>query len=446
MAVFIGDSEVFGSSWSTPEISRIFSDRSTIERWCKVLVALAQAQSEFDLIPARAAEEIAKHCRPENFPSSRLAGLYQETGHSTAGLITLFTENSPSSAAEYFYFGATVQDLTDTATALAFQEAGRLLIDALKRVEDNFVRLTTVHRATPMLGRTHGQFGSPVTFGFKCAIILEELRRHADALPQALQKMEFAQLAGAVGGLGAMGDHAFSIRRRYCELLSLREPEISWTSSRDRLYSLISTLGLLSATASRFANEIYNLQRSGIAEIREAQPSGAVNSISMPHKINPELSEQIGSLHLLIGGLSQSLRESACHEHERDGRAWKIEWACVPGILSASLKQLRLLAEVSGGLQVDRERMLSNIEATREHCFSEALQFTLAKKTGLIKARKMMADLYASSAASNGQLSKAAGQMFQSFLSSEELREVFDLNHSIRHCVQMCDLVLQKGR
>ncbi|MGE0526541.1 MAG: adenylosuccinate lyase family protein [Bdellovibrionales bacterium] len=442
MALFIGDSEIFGASWTTREAKQLFSDEAAVGRWLEVLSAMAQAQAEFGLIPAAAAHEIRQYCKPELFAVGRLRELYQSTGHSTAGFIRLYAEVAPPRAADYFYFGATVQDVTDTSTSIALKRSGMIMSRDLQTTLQLLRRLVQSHRGTPMLGRTHGQDGALITFGYKCAVFLSEFRRHFERLNRVIQGVAVIQLGGAVGGLNAWGPNALAIRRRTAELLSLSDPGISWTSSRDRLGEWSLVLNLIAATSARLANEFYNLQRDGITEVREFCSETQVSSVSMPHKRNPELCEQIGTLAGLVRGLSQSLSEASNHEHERDGRGWKGEWACIPLIVSCFLAQTGILNQVLSGLEVRPEIMQANIDRARGHCFSDSLLFALAGKTGLGQARDRIAAIYKEPAARSEDLQARARKVCGDVISEEDFDRIFSLEHSTANCRRMCDQVL----
>lgn len=447
MPIFIGDSDYFSSSWTVPEMAATFSDASILSRWLQVLGTLAEAQETLGLIPKNAAKEIKKFCKVDLYPVETLRKHYQSTGHSTAGLIKAFYEKSSRPAADYFYFAATVQDITDTANSLALREIEPLLKKEFNLVLQSLNTLIQQHRETPMLGRTHGQGGTLITFGFKLSIYFQEFQNIFECIMDSIGTAQVVQMAGAVGGLNAWGEKALEIRKEVARHLQLKDPIISWTNSRYRLQQLVSHIHLASAGLSRLANEIYNLQRTGIEELKEGQGSAQINSISMPHKKNPEVSEQIGTLGGIIRSMSFNLMENSTHEHERDGKAWKSEWACWPTIISSFATQLRLMQNVLNHLQVDKMRMKKNIESTQGHCFSDALLFSLGQKLGLVQAREIMANIYQEPKVLSQPLKEVAQLEILrhkkiDFLNEIGFDEIFQIENNIKNCVLMCDDVL----
>jgi adenylosuccinate lyase len=271
---------------------------------------------------------------------------YQATGHSTAGLIEAMRRRCPDIAGEWIYFGATVQDITDSWLMLALGEArGHLLAD-LERAIAATTRLCREHRDTVMPGRTHGQQGLPITFGFKVASWLTEMRRHRQRFSEIAARMGVGQLCGGVGSLSALGPRGLEVQRAFCARLGLRPPDMSWTVSRDVIVEWAHLLVLAAGTADRIGHEVYSLQRDEIREVSEGTTGDQIGSITMPHKRNPEVSEHLGTLSRVVRANASALAESLPHGHERDGRSWKIEWHAVPELTMAAGKALNLLAEM----------------------------------------------------------------------------------------------------
>ena len=198
----------------------------------------------------------------------------RRTSHSTLGLIAALQQVLSEDAAEWVYYGATVQDVTDTWTALAVRKVSGVMWRDLRRIEDRLLRLAAEHRDTVIAGRTHGQAGAPTTFGLKVASWADEIRRHVDRLREGGPRWFVGQLAGAVGSLAFYGDGGTALRQRFCARLGLADPGVSWTSSRDRVAEFGSLLALVTGTLARIGTEVYQLQRSEIDELREPAPAG----------------------------------------------------------------------------------------------------------------------------------------------------------------------------
>ena len=292
--------------------------------------------------------------------------------------------------ADWVYHGATVQDVTDTWFGLVMQ---RMLGIARREVEATraaLLALAAGHRDTLMLGRTHGQPGLPITFGFKAAVWAAELRRHRDRIDQAGPRLAVGQLAGAVGTLSAWGDDGPELQRRTMERLGLGVPDISWTSARDRIAELTGLLAMIAATLAKLGNEVYNLQRPEIGELSEAPTDGVVGSITMPQKRNPERSEHLSTLARLVRADAGLALEGMVAEHERDGAAWKTEWEIVPRACSAAAASLALGRELVEGLRVHGDRMRANLDAQDGYVLAEPAMQALAEHVGRQRAHELV--------------------------------------------------------
>jgi adenylosuccinate lyase len=444
-------SGVYGSAWSTPELRALFDDLPRTRRWLELLAVLAEVQGEFELIPPEAATAVAAACREveldEAFFVEFEAG-YRASGHSTAGLIEAVQRRCSDKAGEWLYYGATVQDITDSWLMLALRDARGLLVGDLERSIVAAARLCREHRDTVMPGRTHGQHGLPITFGFKVAGWLAELRRHHLRFDEVGRRMGIGQLCGGVGSLSALGPRGLEVQADFCARIGLRPPVTSWTASRDVIVEWAQLLVLAAGTADRIGQEIYSLQRDEIGEVSEGKGRGQIGSITMPHKRNPEISEHLGTLSRVIRANAAALAESLPHNHERDGRSWKLEWHAVPELTLAAGKALQLLAEMLDRLDVHADRMRSNIEASGGAVYSEALMLALAAKVGKQSAHRLVHGA--------GGKAKRDGRSFRqgvcedpgisAHLSQAELERIFDATLRTGQCGALVDRVLAEER
>ena len=438
------DSAVFGHLWTTPEASALFCDQGRIQAWLDILAALAQAQADVGLVPPAAAAAIQTHADASKLDLNLVAEQTRATGHSTMGLIRALREVLPDHAREWVYYGATVQDLSDTWFALVFRALGDIAERDLTRMRDRALGLAAEYRVTPMCGRTHGQPGLPITFGFKAAVWAAELDRHLERLRHGRARWELVQLGGALGTMEFWGGPALDLLDRFAVRLGLGVPDIPWLTSRDGVAEFIWLLAAMSATVGKIGNEVYQLQRPEIGELRESFTEGTVGSITMPHKRNPEISEHLVTLSRAIRPQAGLALEGMVTEHERDGRAWKTEWLVVPetGMYFAACADLgvRMLA----GLRVDAGRMLRNIGQHRGYLMSEPVMRALADRLGKHTAHEAV---YA--AAMNGI---DAGQDFRTALradprlnpiSDAELDELLEIRASLGSSAAFADRVCQ---
>jgi adenylosuccinate lyase len=376
------DSAIFGHLWSTPEASALFSDDGRTQAWLQILAALAQAQAGAGLVPPAAAETIRAHADVGLIDLGLVAERTRATGHSTMGLIEALRAVLPEHAREWVYYGATVQDLSDTWFALVFRTVGDIAERDVTRMRDRALELAGQYRDTPMCGRTHGQPGLPITFGFKAAVWAAELDRHLERLRQGRARWEVVQLGGAVGTMEFWGDRALDLLERFAGELGLGVPLLPWITARDGVAEFVWLLAAISATAGKIGNEVYQLQRPEIGELRESFTPGTVGSITMPHKRNPEISEHLVTLSRVIRAQAAVALDGMVAEHERDGRAWKAEWLVVPETSMAFAACAGSAARMLDGLRPDPERMLANIGSHRGYLLSEPVMRALADRIG----------------------------------------------------------------
>lgn len=436
------DSHIYGHLWTTPEASALFTDEGRTQAWLDILAALAAAQADVGLVPRAAADAIRAHADVAELDLSLVAEQTRASGHSTLGLIQALRESLPEPAREWVYYGATVQDLSDTWFALIFKAVGDIAERDVTRMRDRALDLAGEHRSTPMCGRTHGQPGLPITFGFKAAVWAAELDRHLARLRQGRGRWELVQLGGALGTMEFWGARALDLLDAFAARLGLGAPDVPWLTARDGVAEFIWLLAAISATAGKIGNEVYQLQRPEIGELRETFTPGTVGSITMPHKRNPEISEHLVTLSRVVRAQAGLALDGMVCEHERDGRAWKTEWLVVPEAAMYFAACVDAGARMLDGLCVDTERMLRNIDAHRGYLLSEPVLRALADQLGRHTAHDVV---YA--AAMNGI---DRGQDFRAALradsrmaaiSDAEMDRLLNVRASLGSCAAFADRV-----
>jgi adenylosuccinate lyase len=436
------DSAIFGHLWTTPEVSALFCDEGRTQTWLGILAALAEAQADVGLVPAAAAKAIRAHADVSLLDLGLVAEQTRVTGHSTMGLIRALRAALPEHAREWVYYGATVQDLSDTWTALVFRALGDIAERDVTRMRDRALSLAAEHRGTPMCGRTHGQPGLPITFGFKAAVWAAELDRHLERLRQGRSRWELVQLGGALGTMEFWGGRALALLDAFAGRLGLGVPAVPWLTSRDGVAEFVWLLAAISATAGKIGNEVYQLQRPEIGELRETFTTGTVGSITMPHKRNPEISEHLVTLSQVIRAQAGLALDGMVCEHERDGRAWKTEWLVIPETATAFAACVASGARMLDGLRADPDRMRRNIGSHHGYLLSEPVMRALADRLGKHSAHDTV---YA--AAMNGI---DQGRDFRAALradprldviSDAELDELLDVRASLGSCAAFVDRV-----
>lgn len=443
------ESAIYKNSWSTESLRALFDEESRIKSWLEILSVLAEVQSEHELIPKEAGNSIKKFCSEISINDELIHDMktgFEQSGHSMQGFIDALVKRGNEDVKNWLYYGATVQDVTDTWFSIVLREAREKFILDLNSICQIAKDLIIKHRDTIMAGRTHGQHGLPITFGFKVAGWACEIDRHRTRLSQLGNRMDEGQLCGGVGSLSSLGNHGLGIQKEYCNRLGLRAPIISWTASRDVFAEWGQVLVLITGTADRIGHEIYNLQRTEVAELAENPLIDTVGSITMPHKQNPEISEHLGTLARVVRHNAAILLESQVNDHERDGRSWKSEWHVLPLITLASGKALELLKSVLSSLDVRSEQMQKNLQMSSELMFSEGVMLALAKVLGKNQAQKLIYE-EAKLARKNGASFKESllnNPDIASKLDAENIEEIFNYKNQLGLCTSMVDEVLGK--
>ena len=437
MSTHIMDSHVFGDMWSTPESRDILNESRVFEEWTLILRTLASSQSELGIIPKEAAENIEAMCSIAEKDLENLRNKYAETGHSILGFIQTIKEKCKPEHGEFLCYGMSVQDLTDTAYSRMLLKVHALVEFELNSILSGLITLSRDHKNTIMAGRTHGQIGLPITFGFKVTIWAQEVIRHLQRLKEIKTRLGVGQLSGGVGSLSAFGNKGIKLQNLFFKALELRPPEISWTNSRDCFSEFFNLLALISSTFGKIGKEVYNLQRPEIGELREGTSGSVVGSITMPHKRNPEISEHLATLAKVVRSEASMLLDSLEHEHERDGSRWKLEWCCIPAICNSTAALLKWAKVLLQNLEVVDNRMRSNLDALHGRTASEQVMLVLAQKIGKESSRRLIHKL--------AQQSSNTHESFRSVLqnncdvmqhlTSQDLDEAFNYENQIGYCI-----------
>ena len=382
MASTVIESVLYSGTFGDDRMRGIFSDEAYVARLLQVEAALASAQARVGLIPLAAAEEIERQARPEHFSLERLREGLEATAHSLVPLVRALADRCGGDAGRYVHWGATTQDIIDTASALRLKEAFAFVTGRLVEILAALVHLAEAEADTLMAGRTHGQHALPVTFGYKVAVWAWEVRRQLERWEQAKPRVLVGNMTGAVGTYAGFGVFGAEVERLALTHLGLAAPEICWHTARDRPAEVAALLTLTAGTLEKIAGEIYRLQSTEYGEVEEPFFVGKVGSSTMPHKRNPSLCEAVMTSCRAVRAEASMVFEAMAQEHERHSALWKTEWVGLPNAFILLAGALTKCCRILPGLRINRRQMRENLDRSRGAVMSEAVMLALGRSVG----------------------------------------------------------------
>ncbi len=376
--------------WYNTEARRIWSDSATLQAWLDVEVALASAQAELGIIPADAAQIIRARADATAFDLERLSRDIAFAQHPFVPVLRQFEELCGEPAAGYLHWGATTQNIFDTANSLQMAQSHRLMLDFLASAITRLSALAQEHKHTLQAGRTHGQHALPMTFGFKVAGWLDELERDRLKLEWRFASSFVASMGGAIGTFAAMGEKGPAVEKLMAQKLGLAPAGLPMRASFDRVSDYVSALGLLAGTAEKIAHAIVFLQRTEVGEVEEAFHMGKVGSSTMAQKRNPTTALMLLSMGRLLRAKVPLALESMVRMDEGDSSATNISDVILPeiGVLAVSLADT--LERLVRGLVVHPAAMKRNAELTDGLIVSEAVMMRLTETMGRHRAHHLL--------------------------------------------------------
>lgn len=407
----------FINSFATTEpLASLFSDHSVLHAMLKFEAALAQAEARHNIIAQSEANAIAEAAQPEDFDIPAMIRETQLSATPGVPLVKALTERVRSknpTAAGFVHWGATSQDVCDTALVLLLKQAQLILESDLLRLEKALRDLANQYAQTVMLGRTLLQAAGPVTFGLKAAGWLAAIHRGHSRLTASFQESLLLQFGGATGTLAALGKDGITVGKTLAQELGLSYPEAPWHTHRDRLAALLCSCGVLAGSLGKMARDLSLLMQTEIGEAVEPGGEGRGSSSSMPHKANPVgCTQALAAIHG-VPGLVSTFLSTMMQEQERAAGGWQAEWPIVAGVMQRTGLAISAMAEVAEGLTVNAERMRANLDAMRGAIFAEKATTLLAGKIGRDAARKVVEQAVRKSTEQKRHLSTVLGEMPQ---------------------------------
>jgi 3-carboxy-cis,cis-muconate cycloisomerase len=386
--------DLFGPLFASAKMRALLSDASVLQRMLDVEAALARAEAATRVIPSAAAAPIAAACQARRFDVAALGAAAANAGNVAIPLVKALTAEvakRDQEAARFVHWGATSQDIIDTAAVLGLREAAALLDRDLVRAIKGFASLAKKHRKTVMPGRTWLQQALPTTFGLKAAEYAASLSRCRTRIGAAVTDASILQFGGAAGTLAALGDKGGAVARALCKELDLTVAPAPWHSHGDRIASAASAIAIAIGECGKIARDVSLLMQTEVGEAFEPAGAGRGGSSTMPQKRNPVLSAQILAAANLAPGLVASLLAGLVQEHERGTGGWQASWIALPQLLLAASGAFWRTAEIATGLEIDKARMRANLEISQGLVMAEAVQFALGEKLGRLEAHELLA-------------------------------------------------------
>jgi 3-carboxy-cis,cis-muconate cycloisomerase len=390
-ATTVLDSALFRDAFGTPAMRAVFSDHALVGRYIEVEIALAKAEAKCGVIPPEAAVAIAKH---PGISALDFNLLRQETDNVGYPILPLVHQMSKQcgEAGRYVHWGATTQDIMDTAVVLQVREALRLIENDITELRRILADLSRRYRVTPMAGRTHLQQALPVTFGYKTAIWLAMFDRHAERLRQLKPRVLVGSFAGAAGTLASLGTKGLDVQEALCEGLGLGVPVSTWHVARDGLAEAVNFLALVTGSLGKIALDIMIMASTEFAEVYEPFVKGRGASSTMPQKRNPISSELMLAAAKAVRQHAGLMLDAAIQDFERATGPWHAEWIAIPESFVLTAGALHQAKFVLGGLIVDEKQMAKNLDISRGLIVAEAVMMGLAPQLGRQEAHDVVYD------------------------------------------------------
>ena len=389
MPINPSDSAVLGTLYGSDAMRALFDDAAWFQRMLDVEAALARVQARLGLIPAEAGPAITAAARLDHLDMAELAASVRNVGYPVVGVVRGLSRAAGSSGG-WTHWGATTQDIMDSATALQIRDGLGLIRADLLAMIAALAAQAGRHRDTVMAGRTHLQHALPITFGLKCATWLQPLLGHVARLDQLLPRVALVQFGGAAGTLASLGGDGIAVLEGLAVELGLGAPAAPWHVGRDGFAEAVGVLGLLCGSLAKIATDVILLAQTEVAELSEPYVAGRGGSSTMPQKRNPIASEYILASARMVQALVPVMQGAMAQDHERATGPWQAELLALPQAFVLTHGALGHALSIARDMAVDPARMRSNLESTGGLIVAEAVMMGLAPALGRERAHHVV--------------------------------------------------------
>ena len=390
MSSTVFDSDIFRDAFGTPAMRAIFSNSASVARYVEVEVALAAVEGRLGVIPKEAAAAIKRQARADSIDLAKLKEETDLVGYPIVGVVHQLSKQC-GEAGRYIHWGATTQDIMDTAVVLQIRDALTLIDQDLAALKTALTSLARKHKKTVMAGRTHLQHALPITFGYKAAVWLSMILRHRQRLAELEPRILVGQFAGAAGTLASLGDKGLDVHDGLMKELGLGRAAMPWHVARDGPAETIGFLALVTGTLAKIATDVALMMQTEVGEAFEPFAIGRGSSSTMPQKRNPISCELILAAAKVVRQHAGLMLDAMAADHERATGPWHLEWVALPEAFVATAGALRQARFILEGLIVEPERMRKNLDLTGGLIVAEAVMMALAEHTGRQDAHHIVA-------------------------------------------------------
>ncbi|KAI9689592.1 MAG: hypothetical protein M1822_010244 [Bathelium mastoideum] len=462
------DSEIFHNVFNTAESSAIWSDKTRTTYYLDFEAALARVQARLNIIPQKAADEIVKVCRWEEMDLDELRRKTELIGYPVLPVVQQLVKKVNAvedQLGEWTHWGATTQDLTDTATVLQLRDTLAIVHQKVDAIARALEKLCEKYKTTPMAARSNLQQAVPISFGFKMARLLASFHRHQARLQELRPRLLVLEFSGAAGTLATLSptsaygpapaptspseDKPLGLRCQdlLAAELGLAVPPIAWHTERDSIAELGNAFALLTATCAKFATDLKLLMQTEVGEAREPAVAHRGSSSTMPQKRNPIGSAYVCAMATSVRTMATGLVEAVVADHERSTGPWEIEWILLPQVCCLTVATLAHTQYLLEGLEVDESAMMRNLEMTKGAVVSEAVMMGLGKKLGRQYAHDLVYEICRKAAKQDTPLAELLvenEEIRRSGVGEEEIKRLCNPENYLGLSVEMVNLVLKK--
>lgn len=391
MPISMLESSIFKDMFGTPAMRAVFDDAATVRRYTETEIALAKVQGELGVIPEAAAQAIARLADSTKIDMAELKRETEIVGYPILPLVHQISKMCGPEG-EYLHWGATTQDIMDTATVLQVREALALIERDLDELDAILDQLALKYRDAPMAGRTHLQHALPITFGYKVSVWLLMIRRHRARLVQLKPRVLVGQFGGAAGTLASLGHEGLAVHAALMKELELEASPVTWHVARDGLAETVQFLALVTGSLGKIALDVMLMMTNELAEAFEPFVKGRGASSTMPQKRNPISCELMLSASKAVRQHAGLMLDAMVQDFERATGPWHIEWAAIPESFILTAGALNQAKFMLAGLEVDTARMLKNLDLSGGLIVAEAVMMGLAPHIGRQTAHDVVYD------------------------------------------------------